>query len=92
MALAFSAFEQPVVVLFQAQGVRNLLTTDTQDADRALIGVIKSFPLYEIEWFACEQSLQDLQLRSDGLLADTPIITHEVKGQLLSTAREVLVF
>lgn len=92
MALAFSAFEQPVVVLFQAQGIHALKPEAAQDADPALVGVIKSFPLYEIEWFACEQSLADLNLTAESLLTGTATISHAAKQQLLSTAREVFVF
>lgn len=94
IALAGGAFDLPVSLLWQGEGVYQLLTGQQPDAlqQKNLQAQLGSLPLFGIEQlYVCQASLQERAISLDQLVvAAQPVTTADVR-QLLAGHAQVLV-
>lgn len=94
-ALSCAAFEQPVTLLFQGEGVLQLLSGQDSSALglRNLRKVLDSLPLYDIDTIYVDASAAaEFALETDRLPANAQLLDQRAQQQLLEQHDHVLAF
>ena len=94
IALAGGAFDLPVSMLWQGEGVYQLLAGQQPDLlqQKNLQAQLSGLPLFGIEQlYVCKQSLQQRNLRSEQLALEVQLVDKDQIRQLLATHVQTLV-
>ena len=93
LALAFAVFNQSPRVLFDGEGVLQLVHGQTPDAlgRKSLARVIDSFPLYDLDQvFVADSALGHFGLSPAQLAGQARVLDASAVRQLRSDARHIL--
>lgn len=94
IALAGGAFDLPVSLLWQGEGVYQLLTGQQPDAlqQKNLQAQLGSLPLFGIEQlYVCQDSLQERGINLEQLAVEAQPVTTDDMRRLLADHAQVLV-
>lgn len=94
IALAGGAFDLPVSMLWQGEGVYQLLAGQQPDLlqQKNLQAQLSGLPLFGIEQlYVCKQSLQQRNLLSEQLALEVQLVDKDQIRQLLATHVQTLV-
>lgn len=94
IALAGGAFDLPVSMLWQGEGVYQLLAGQQPDAlqQKNLQAQLGSLPLFGIEQlYVCQDSLQERRISPEQLVIEAQPVTTDERRRLLTDHAQVLV-